>query len=332
VRRYAAFLPLLIVAGLLAYKWRSAVNAVHTVWLSGALSTRAGVVSLGDATGIGTAVERSMRYFAVIWPALVFGILIGAAVRAFVPEDWLARILGARTLRTQQKAGAAGAPLMLCSCCVAPVFTAVYERSSRLGPSLAVMLAAPSLNPAALVLTWMLFAPRIAAARLLMAAVAVCLGGIVTEHLAGNSGLGSFPGKGTDQEVRASWPHAALTFSRSLIHMLVRTMPALLLGVLCSTLLMQYVPRELFASGRFSGLVVTATAGVAVVLAVPTFFEIPLALGLLAAGAPTALLFAGPAINLPSLLALARSTSWKVAAILATFIWVVATTGGLLLS
>jgi len=48
----------------------------------------------------------------------------------------------------------AGAPLMLCSCCVAPIFTGVYERSARLGPSLGLMLAAPALNPAALILTF----------------------------------------------------------------------------------------------------------------------------------------------------------------------------------
>jgi uncharacterized membrane protein YraQ (UPF0718 family) len=294
------------------------------------------VVSLGGAADIVAAMARSMHYFVVIWPALVFGILIGAAVRAFVPENWLARTLSAGMLRTQLKAGAAGAPLMLCSCCVAPVFTAVYERSSRLGPSLAIMLAAPSLNPAALVLTWMLFAPKIAAARLLMAAVAVFLGGIVIERLLGSSTIAPLSGKRPDPAIPADWWQAAATFSRSLLYMLVPTMPALLLGVLCSTLLTQFVPKELFASDSFSGLVVMATAAGAVFLAVPTFFEMPLALGLLAAGAPqgaaAALLFAGPAINLPSLLALAKSTNWRVASMLAAFVWVVAIAGGLFLT
>ena len=49
-------------------------------------------------------------------------------------------------------------------------------------------------------------------------------------------------------------------------------------------------------------------------------------------GSAAALLFAGPAINLPSLLARAKSTNWKVAAMLAVFIWAVAVTGGLLLT
>jgi uncharacterized membrane protein YraQ (UPF0718 family) len=326
----------LIVAGLIAYKWRAARITIHKVALSGALSIRADVVSFGGSAGLVAAAERSVHYFVAIWPALLFGILIGAAVRAFVPADWLARVLSARTLLTQLKAGAAGAPLMLCSCCVAPVFTAVYERSSRLGPSLAIMLAAPSLNPAALALTCMLFAPKVAAGRFLMAAAAVFLGSIVIEHLFRGSNLASLPGRRPHEEVPAGWRQASSILSRSLIHMLVRTMPALFLGIVGSSLLTQYVPKELFGSASFSALVVIATAAVAVLLAVPTFFEIPLALGLLAAGAPqgaaAALLFAAPAINLPSLLALARSTSWKVAASLALFIWVIAITGGLLLS
>jgi uncharacterized membrane protein YraQ (UPF0718 family) len=63
--------------------------------------------------------------------------------------------------------------------------------------------------------------------------------------------------------------------------------------------------------------------------------EIPLALSVLAeggpAGAAAALLFAGPAINLPSLLVIGRYSSLKVALALALLVWAVAAGGGLLL-
>jgi uncharacterized membrane protein YraQ (UPF0718 family) len=62
---------------------------------------------------------------------------------------------------------------------------------------------------------------------------------------------------------------------------------------------------------------IVLVALVGVPLALPTFGEIPLALLLLAAGAPTgaaaALLIAGPSVNLPSLLSLGKATSWRVA-------------------
>lgn len=292
-------------------------------------------MALDGATGFLRAAERSINYFVVIWPALAFGVLIGAAVRAFVSKNWFVRILSAGTLRAQLTAGAAGAPLMLCSCCVAPVFSAVYESSSRLGPSLAVMLASPSLNPAALILTCILFAPRIAVARVLMAAATVCLGGVVIERLFAGT-LVPLNGSRAKEKMPAGWQEAVSALFRSVLHMLLRTIPVLTLGIVLSTLLTQYAPKELFSSSGFSVIAIIVTASIAVPLALPTFFEIPLALGLLATGAPAgvavALLFAGPAINLPSLLALARSTHWKVATALAVFIWAVAVAGGIAVS
>ena len=217
---------------------------------------------------------------------------------------------------------------MLCSCCVASVFTAVYVRSTRLGPSLAVMLASPALNPAALVLTFMIFAPKVAAVRLLIAAPAVLFSGILIERLFPDN----IPAHLSSEPHRAEEPR----FLRSLFGVVIRTTPALILGVICSMLLIEYVPRDLMASANFRSLAVIATASIAVPIALPTFFEIPLALGLLAAGAPAgaavALLFAGSVINLPSLLALARSTNWKIATTLAVLIWIIAVVGGLILN
>jgi hypothetical protein len=57
----------------------------------------------------------------------------------------------------------------------------------------------------------------------------------------------------------------------------------------------------------------------------PSLFEIPLALSMLDVGGPAggaaALLFAGPATNLPSLIVIGRYNSWKVAASLAVLVW-----------
>src|SRR5437879_1299190 len=62
---------------------------------------------------------------------------------------------------------------MLCSCCITPIFQSVYERGARLGSALAVMLASPGLNPAALLLTAILFPPSLAVARIAAVLVAV---------------------------------------------------------------------------------------------------------------------------------------------------------------
>jgi len=76
-------------------------------------------------------------------------------------------------------------------------------------------------------------------------------------------------------------------------------------------------------------------AAIAVLVALPTFFEIPLAMVLLNLGAPgaaAAMLFAGPIVNLPSLFVLARETHARLAVSLAAGIWLLAVGVGLALS
>jgi uncharacterized membrane protein YraQ (UPF0718 family) len=322
---YTTFVPLLFVAALIAYKWNAAGIAIQKVRSTGVMLARPEVVAFGGYTAQ-DAFERTLNYFLVIWPALVFGILISAAVRAFVPSDWFARRLSGGKMSTQVLSGMAGAPLMLCSCCVVSVFSSVYERSSRLGPSIAIMLGSPALNPAALILTFLLFSPDIAIARLLMAAPAVFWSGLMIEEL--------FPNCSAAFALQKEY--TPLNFSRALMDVVIRTIPLLILGVIASMLLIEYLPSDLLASHSFRSLAVIATASIAVPIALPTFFEIPLALGLIAAGAPAgaaaALLFAGPVINLPSLFALAKLTNWKIAASLAGLIWVLAVVGGLVLN
>src|SRR2546421_6929370 len=146
---YFALPVLVIVGALIAYKSSTALGVIGKVSATGVITPRGNVIPRVGASDAGV-LTRTLNYFLVIWPALVFCILISAAVSTFVSPQSLSRLLGRRSLRSQVFAGLAGAPLMLCSCCVAPIFTGVYERSARLGPSLGLMLAAPALNPAAL--------------------------------------------------------------------------------------------------------------------------------------------------------------------------------------
>ncbi len=219
---------------------------------------------------------------------------------------------------------------MLCSCCAAPVFSGMYERSSRLGPSLAVMLAAPSLNPAALILTFMLFDHRIALTRLAVAAVAVFLTGILIDRL---FTVRPIDCPTSDEE---STRPVLTRFLRSCLHVAVRTVPLIAIGVVVSMAIALWLPVGTLASTNGQIVAIVVVALIAIPLAMPTFFEIPLALILLSAGAPmgaaVAMLITGPSVNLPSLFTIARSTNWKVAGSVALSIFVLAVAGGLLVS
>jgi uncharacterized membrane protein YraQ (UPF0718 family) len=323
-------LLLVIVGALFVYKGTAALAVIEKVQNTGAFKPRVNVVPIPGSAAQVNVVARSINYFVVIWPALLFGILISGAVRVLDPPRWLGQALGRGRMRPHLVAGLAGAPLMLCSCCAAPVFSGVYERSSRLGPSLAVMLAAPSLNPAALILTFMLFDHRIAFTRLSMAGLAVFFTGILIERF-----IHVIP---IDCSTNVEEKNRSLltTFLRSCLQVAVRTVPLIAIGVLVSMAIALWLPVGLLTSAGGQVVAIIAVALIAVPLAMPTFFEVPLALILLSAGAPpgaaVALIIAGPAVNLPSLFTIARSTNWKVAGAVALSIFVLAVVGGLLVS
>src|SRR2546421_7028354 len=183
---YFALPVLVIVGALIAYKSSTALGVIGKVYATGVIKPRSNVIPRVGASNAGV-LTRTLNYFLVIWPALVFGILISAAVSTFVSPQWLSRLLGKRSLRSQVFAGLAGAPLMLCSCCVAPIFTGVYERSARLGPSLGLMLAAPALNPAALILTFMLFNYKVGVIRVAASVASVLFTGLIADRIFGRT-------------------------------------------------------------------------------------------------------------------------------------------------
>ena len=325
-------LPVLVIVGaLIAYKSSAALGVIGKVSATGVITPRGNVIPRVGVSDAGV-ITRTLNYFLVIWPALVFGILISAAVSTFVSPQWLSRLVGRRSLRSQAIAGIAGAPLMLCSCCVAPIFTGVYERSARLGPSLGLMLAAPALNPATLILTFMLFDYKIGVTRAAASVAAVLFTGMIADRIFGRTEVHC---DGDEWQTKGR-PADLLHFLRACARVTLRLLPVIVIGVLASMVIAQMIPVRTFDSTAARFLAIAVVAAVAVPLALPTFFEIPLALILLASGAPAgaavALLIAGPSVNLPSLLTIMRSTNWKVAAMVAASIWTLAVLSGTIVS
>jgi len=328
----AALLLLILVAGLVVYKSTGALRQVDYVRATGTLSSPAALVPTSSTVLPIRVAEKSLDYLDAVWVALAFGILISAAVRAFTPVAALSRLFDRRPLQGQVVACALGAPLMLCSCCVAPIFSSVYQRSRRLAPSLAIMLAAPTLNPAALLLTFLLFPSPVAWGRLWMGVTAVVAGTLGVAWLAGRIDAHDVPvSLDAGDQPHESSPRR---FVRSCIDVSIRTVPIILVGVVVAVLVADRVSLESSDLPSLRIWAIAMTAGIALPLALPTFFEIPLAATLLAGGAPAgvaaAFLFVGPAVNLPSLLTVGRATGWKAALTLAAMVWSVAFLGGLL--
>src|SRR5688572_15230719 len=143
--------------GLVVYKLAGALKVLAKAEHEGTLSPKARWIETADLPGAARPFVESLNYLSWVVIALAFGVVIGAMVRAFVPSRWLQRTVARPGFGGQIVAALVGAPLMLCSCCVAPVFEGVYERTRRLGPSLGLMLAAPALNPAVIAVTFLVF-------------------------------------------------------------------------------------------------------------------------------------------------------------------------------
>jgi uncharacterized protein len=315
---------------LVNYKSTAGLRRISEARTSGTL--RLSTLQIGHVDRATAGFSSAIAYLKIVWPALVFGVLISAAVRTSLSQTPMRRIFEGGTARDQVAAALAGAPLMLCSCCVAPIFPAVYERTRRLGPSLGLTLASPSLNPIALTLSFILFPWRIAGARLAMALILVLVGCIVVARLTPPTILATPPESGHPE---SGWPGLLAGYGNSIAYVSLRTVPLILTGIWASMWIMEHIPLHR-ATGIGGMFAIAVIALFAVLLTLPTLYEIPLALSLLAAGGPAGLaavmLFAGPAINLPSLLVIGRYSSWKVALALVMLVWAIATGGGLLLS
>ena len=316
---------------LINYKGAAGLNKIRQTLTAGRPSVPA--LPIGVRAASMTAFRDAVGYAKVVWPALVFGVLISAALRTSLARTPLRRLFSGSSVRDQLAGALAGAPLMLCSCCVAPIFPAVYQRTRRLARALALTLASPSLNPAALTLSFLLFPLRIAGATVAMALIMALLGPAVVAKITGDSALPATPEKDAPQN--STWRGLLTSYANSIVHVSVRTVPLILLGIWASMWIMRRLPPQLGAATGAHVLAVAMIALVATILTLPSLFEIPLALSMLAVGGPAggaaALLFAGPAINLPSLIVIGRYSSWKVGASLAVLVWGIALTGGLLL-
>jgi hypothetical protein len=180
----------------------------------------------------------------------------------------------------------------------------------------------------------MLFAPQAAFVRTGMAVLLVFGVSAFAARLGPGGGSGVAPCRlETAPEAR---PAGVLgSFAREGWRMTRMTLPGIVAGVAASSLLVEALPVERLQEMPFRIASVIVVALVSVPLALPTFAEIPLALGLLGAGAPlgaaVALLIAGPAVNLPSLVTVSRATSPRHAVALGAGTALAAVAGGLLL-
>jgi uncharacterized membrane protein YraQ (UPF0718 family) len=88
----AVLLLSVLVAGLIVYKTGSALRAIHTAQTAGQLMPRPYLARSTYSTSPQILWAESLAYLCIIWPALVFGVLISGAARMAIPQDWFASV------------------------------------------------------------------------------------------------------------------------------------------------------------------------------------------------------------------------------------------------
>lgn len=90
-------------------------------------------------------------------PFLVLGTLISAAIAAFIPPSFFAKVLPKNNAAAVPVAGVAGMFLPGCECASVPVSSAMVSRGVAPAAALTFLLAAPAVNPIVLVSTAVAF-------------------------------------------------------------------------------------------------------------------------------------------------------------------------------
>ncbi|MEN3582604.1 permease [Streptomyces sp. ZYX-F-203] len=198
-------------------------------------------------------------------PFLVLGVLLSAAITAFVPAAFFARLLPRSAPLAVPVAGAAGAVLPGCECASVPVSGALVRRGVAPAAALAFLLSAPAINPIVLTATAVAFPgePAMVWARLLAGLLVACAMGWLWQRL------------GRAEWLRPRVPDIhpdrgrAATFWGSVRHDVVHAGGFLVAGAMAAATLKALVPaRWLGAAASDPVLSVLVLAALAVVLSI----------------------------------------------------------------
>jgi uncharacterized membrane protein YraQ (UPF0718 family) len=329
-RAAVAGTALVLVAAVVGLSW--AKWWPYTERTRGLLATHAwpGSNLLRTGADDGSAWERgwhfTLAYGAAVWKALLVALVVAALLDALVPRRWVVRTLSRTSpSRSSLTAGLLSLPGMMCTCCTAPLTVTMRRAGVPRGAAIAFWWGNPVLNPAVLgfllvLAPWQWFAVRAAAGVLLVVGVAALVGSLADARAARRVDPALVPGA-TDADPAEATSPAALPGRtlRSLLRLAVVLVPEYLLVVFAVGALGPRLTSALSPDHPGGLLVVVLVAFVGAVLVLPTGGEIPVLLGLAAAGASAgvlgALLVVLPTVSLPSAVMVGRALGWGTTAV-----------------
>ncbi|SEA35751.1 hypothetical protein SAMN05660420_01857 [Desulfuromusa kysingii] len=110
-------------------------------------------------------------------PYMLFGFFVAGLLKAFIPDDLIARHLGKENRSSIVKAALFGVPIPLCSCGVLPAAAGIRKQGATKGATTAFLIATPETGVDSISVTWVLLDPLMAMLRPLSAFITALVTG-----------------------------------------------------------------------------------------------------------------------------------------------------------
>ncbi|NQT22665.1 MAG: permease [Candidatus Omnitrophica bacterium] len=336
---FAISIVVIIFAIILVYEWGGAWKGYKsTLEQSGAITAQ--LLEEKNIPIYMLIIVTIIDYVKHSWLCLFLAFIAAGALQEFVPKDKIIKLMGSGRGPVPYLIGGLGGPLLsMCSCSIIPLFGGLYKRGAGLGPSLTFLLAAPALNPAAVLLTIALLGWQFAVVRIIFAVGAGISVGYITERvlkkkIAPPETIQMATCSCEGQENNVSYAGRILNMFRYSWEFVKLVLPLILMGVVLAGLIKAFLPPAFLVKYLGVGLLpIMLASAIGVLMYAPSLVEAPLIRGLLESGMGTgpamAHLLTGPALSLPSILGVCRIVSPKVPIVYATLMWICGVIAGL---
>lgn len=278
------------------------------------------------------AVGYAWTYGKAVWQAMVLGLLLGSAVQALLPSQWIVRWLGRLNTRSVLRGAVLAVPGMMCTCCAAPVVVGLRKAKASTGAAIAFWLGNSVLNPATLVFIGFVLGWQWSALRLVLGVVAVLGLGLIANKLSTPEEAEAAQRKLAEVRVALPGSNPFTRWLAILARMAVWLIPeyvvlVLLLGAARAWLFPHVGPEIGDGLGWMLAFAIAGTLFV-----IPTAGEVPIIQAMLSlgigAGPAGVLLMVLPPISVPSIAIVGRSFSPRLLAAVSAGVVVIGMVGG----
>lgn len=283
---------------------------------------------------------RWVAYGVNLWDAnavgMFFAILLGgAAVTALSPAIRLKRLMGRRGPMAAGVGGGMGLPLFMCSACSAPVSLGFYRAGATLETTFGMILGSALFNPVGIFAIVLLMPAEMGAARVVFGLLMIFA---VVPLIAGIHRREETACRGEDADAdtvgaaarsiehsleipaRDSWSAAVkdglLEWWRTTLDHALRLVPPMAVATFAVGAVFEFAPPQGFSDAVGSGLLaIVVAAAIGTLIQLPTLFEVPLVVGLLALGfgigPATAILLTAPSAGAVTIAITRREIGWR---------------------